>query len=118
MRMSRLFVFGVSIFVVASFFVTSGFAGFEGFWLQTTMSESELSMTGKRSEKTRQKVYYKSGMLKIVDLNDDEITIVRMDKELIKQFKILAVEQEKLQNQLLEEALRDLLRKYGKIPKE
>jgi len=41
-----------------------------------------------------------------------------MDKELIKQFKILAIEQEKRQNQMLEEAIRDLLIKYGKKTKE
>jgi len=49
----------------------------------------------------------------------DRITYnTRMDKELIKQFKILAIEQEKRQNQMLEEAIRDLLIKYGKKTKE
>jgi len=41
-----------------------------------------------------------------------------MGKELIKQFKILAIEQGKRQNQLLEEAIELLLKKYEKQPKE
>jgi hypothetical protein len=49
----------------------------------------------------------------------DKVTYnTRMDKELMKQFKILAIEQEKRQNQMLEEAIRDLLVKYGKNAKE
>ena len=35
-------------------------------------------------------------------------------EDLIKEFKILAIEQGKRQNQLLEEAIQDLLKKYGK----
>ena len=38
----------------------------------------------------------------------------RMDEELIKQFKILAIMQSKRQNELLEEAIQDLLKKYEK----
>ena len=49
----------------------------------------------------------------------DKVTYnTRMDKELMKRFKILAIEQEKRQNQMLEEAIRDLLIKYGKKAKE
>ena len=36
------------------------------------------------------------------------------DAELIKNLKILAAEQDKRQNDLMEEAIRDLLKKYGK----
>ncbi len=36
----------------------------------------------------------------------------RMEEELIKQFKILAIQLSKRQNQLLEEAIRDVLKKY------
>lgn len=36
----------------------------------------------------------------------------RLEKDLIKEFKILAIKQEKRQNDLLEEAIRDLLKKY------
>ncbi len=36
----------------------------------------------------------------------------RMDEELIKQFKILAIMESKRQNELLEEAIQDLLKKY------
>ena len=36
----------------------------------------------------------------------------RMDEDLIKEFKILAIKEGKRQNQLLEEAIRDLLKKY------
>jgi hypothetical protein len=36
----------------------------------------------------------------------------RLEKELIKEFKILAIKQEKRQNELLEEAIQDLLKKY------
>ncbi len=38
----------------------------------------------------------------------------RMEEELIKQFKILAIEKGKRQNELLEEAIKDILKKYGK----
>ena len=38
----------------------------------------------------------------------------RMEEEIIKQFKILAIELGKRQNQLLEEAIKDILKKYGK----
>ena len=38
----------------------------------------------------------------------------RLEKDLIKEFKILAIKQEKRQNQLLEEAIQDLLKKYQK----
>ena len=41
----------------------------------------------------------------------------RMEEELMKQFKILAIHQGKRQNQLLEEAIKDLLKKYEKKPK-
>ena len=39
----------------------------------------------------------------------------RMDEDLIKEFKILAIRQGKRQNELLEEAIKDLLRKYQKV---
>ncbi|UCF84728.1 MAG: hypothetical protein JSV50_03605 [Desulfobacteraceae bacterium] len=42
----------------------------------------------------------------------------RLEKELIKEFKILAIRQEKRQNELLEEAIRDLLKKYEKKAKQ
>ena len=42
-----------------------------------------------------------------------------IDVKLIKRLKILAVMQDKRQNDLLEEAIRDLLKKYGKkVPKK
>jgi hypothetical protein len=37
-----------------------------------------------------------------------------LDVELMKSLKILAVKQDKRQNDLLEEAIQDLLKKYGK----
>jgi len=40
----------------------------------------------------------------------------RLEKELVKEFKILAIKQEKRQNDLLEEAIQDLLKKYEKNP--
>ena len=41
-----------------------------------------------------------------------------LDAELIKNLKILAAKQDKRQNDLLEEAIQDLLKKYGKkVPK-
>jgi len=42
----------------------------------------------------------------------------RLEEELIKQFKILAIHQSKRQNVLLEEAINDLLKKYDKKPKK
>jgi hypothetical protein len=38
----------------------------------------------------------------------------RMEEELIKKFKILAVMEGKRQNELLEEAMQDLIKKYEK----
>jgi len=38
----------------------------------------------------------------------------RVEKDLIKEFKILAIKLEKRQNDLLEEAIRALLKKYEK----
>ena len=40
----------------------------------------------------------------------------RVEKELVKEFKILAIKLEKRQNDLLEEAIRDLLKKYENPP--
>ncbi|MFO8164526.1 MAG: ribbon-helix-helix domain-containing protein [Desulfatiglandales bacterium] len=37
-----------------------------------------------------------------------------VSESLIKEFKILAIKQSKRQNQLLEEAMKDVLNKYGK----
>lgn len=42
----------------------------------------------------------------------------RLENELIKEFKILAIKLEKRQNQLLEEAIQDLLKKYKNKAKE
>jgi len=39
----------------------------------------------------------------------------RMDEGLIKEFKILAIRQGKRQNQLLEEAIWDILKKYETV---
>jgi hypothetical protein len=41
-----------------------------------------------------------------------------LDTDLLKQFKILAVQTDKRQNDLLEEAIKDLPKKYGKGSKE
>ena len=41
-----------------------------------------------------------------------------MDEDLIKQFKILAIMEGKRQNKLLEEAIKDLLKKYEKKSKK
>ena len=41
----------------------------------------------------------------------------RMEEDLIKRFKILAIEQGKRQNQLLEESIQNLLKKHGKKAK-
>ena len=38
----------------------------------------------------------------------------RVEEDLIKRFKILAILESKRQNQLLEEAIQDLLKKYAK----
>jgi len=40
------------------------------------------------------------------------------DLELLKQLKFLAIEEHRRHNDLLEEAIRDLLKKYGKKPKK
>ena len=42
----------------------------------------------------------------------------RLEEELIKEFKILAIRQGKRQNDLLEEAIQDVLKKYEKQEKK
>jgi hypothetical protein len=39
----------------------------------------------------------------------------RLEKDLIKKFKILALEQDKRQNDILEETIRDVLKKYEPV---
>jgi len=41
---------------------------------------------------------------------------VRLEADLIKEFQILAIKQDKRQNELLTEAIQDLLKKYEKNP--
>jgi len=42
----------------------------------------------------------------------------RLDPDLLKRLKMLAVELERPVNSLLEEGIKDLLKKYGKEPEE
>ncbi|PKN68429.1 MAG: hypothetical protein CVU54_14665 [Deltaproteobacteria bacterium HGW-Deltaproteobacteria-12] len=42
----------------------------------------------------------------------------RLEEDLVKKFKILAIEQGKRQNDILEEAIQDLLKKYEKQTKK
>jgi hypothetical protein len=42
----------------------------------------------------------------------------RLEEDLVKKFKILAIEQGKRQNDILEEAIQDLLKKYEKKAKK
>jgi len=42
----------------------------------------------------------------------------RLEEELIKKFKVLAVMEDKRQNDLLEEAIQDILKKYEKEGKK
>ena len=42
----------------------------------------------------------------------------RLEEDLVKKFKILAIEQGKRQNDILEEAIQDLLKKYEKPKKK
>lgn len=46
--------------------------------------------------------------------SEKKMFTTRLDKETIRRLKILAANQEKLVNQLLEEAIHDLLKKYEK----
>ena len=46
--------------------------------------------------------------------SEKKMFTTRLDRETIKQLKILAAHQEKIVNQLLEEAIQDLLKKYKK----
>jgi predicted transcriptional regulator len=45
-------------------------------------------------------------------MNNRKMYNTTLDAELIRQIKILAAQQEKRQNDLLEEAIQDLLKKY------
>ena len=49
----------------------------------------------------------------MVDMNNRKMYNTTLDSDLIKQIKILAAQLEKRQNDLLEEAIQDLLKKYG-----
>ena len=51
-------------------------------------------------------------------MNNRKMYNTTLDAELIRQIKILAAQQEKRQNDLLEEAIEDLLKKYEKIEAE
>jgi len=49
----------------------------------------------------------------MVDMNNRKMYNTTLDSDLIRQIKILAAQLEKRQNDLLEEAIQDLLKKYG-----
>ena len=68
--------------LIAIFFISNiSFAQkiFEGYWEQTTKSNSPVYSKGK--EETTQRVYYKNGKMKIEDQDNGEIVIIRLDKE-------------------------------------
>jgi hypothetical protein len=48
----------------------------------------------------------------MVEMNKRKMYNTTLDADLIREIKILAAQQEKRQNDLLEEAIQDLLRKY------
>ena len=48
----------------------------------------------------------------MVEMNNRKMYNTTLDADLIRQIKILAAQQEKRQNDLLEEAIQDLLKKY------
>jgi len=48
----------------------------------------------------------------MVDMNNRKMYNTTLDADLIRQIKILAAQMEKRQNDLLEEAIQDLLKKY------
>jgi len=54
---------------------------FEGYWQQTTLTNSPLIPTEK-NQKTEQQVFYKKGKMKFVDQTKGTIMIMRLDKEL------------------------------------
>ena len=51
-------------------------------------------------------------------MNNRKMHNTTLDAKLIRQIKILAAQLEKRQNDLLEEAIEDLLKKYDKIEAE
>ncbi len=53
---------------------------FEGYWITKTYQKSNLPGQPKE-QTTDQKVYYKDGKMKMVDQKKNEITIIRLDKE-------------------------------------
>ena len=54
---------------------------FEGYWEQTMNSKSTIPGTPANNIE-KQKVFYKTGKMKMVNLEKDEIMIIRVDKEL------------------------------------
>ncbi|MDY6837184.1 MAG: ribbon-helix-helix domain-containing protein [Thermodesulfobacteriota bacterium] len=51
-------------------------------------------------------------------MTDRKMYNTTIDKALLKELKILAATLEKRQNEVLEEAIRDVLKKYKKKPKK
>lgn len=83
MRTIRFVIVVTFTLALVSLLVVPGYADFEGFWLQTTVTESNLPMASKESVTTQEKIFHKPGMMKVVDLNAGEMMILRLDKEVI-----------------------------------
>ena len=55
---------------------------FEGYWDQTTVTD--VPVPGLKGEQTiKQRIFFKNGMMKMLDLETEEYTIFRLDKELV-----------------------------------
>lgn len=78
--MKKVMLFTFALMILSS----CGFAQkpFEGYWEQTSTTNSTLPMQPKEEAK-KQVTYYKSGKMKIQNLSDDKITIFRFDKDLV-----------------------------------
>jgi len=77
-QLMRFIVVGIFIFANISFAQKA----FEGYWEQTTTSKTPMKRTNEAEEVKNQKVFYKPGMMKIVELEEQDIIIIRLDKEL------------------------------------
>ncbi|OQX88679.1 hypothetical protein B6D60_01590 [candidate division KSB1 bacterium 4484_87] len=55
---------------------------FEGYWETETVTKTSTKFTGTQTEVEHEKIYYKAGKMKQVNLDDNTISIIRLDKGL------------------------------------
>jgi len=75
----------VILALIASAFATSNLFAqkkFEGYWENETITKTSTKFTGTKTKIEHEKIYYKAGKMKQVNLTDNTISIIRLDKGL------------------------------------